>query len=103
MHLRETGRGEEPESRVPKTRGELEPARAGREGLVWLAEQHVDIRQERANPDTLAVVVQPIGESRGFAQALQHPAGFTELKQHRPQLEADFEGLLQVRLTLRQR
>src|SRR5260370_24018050 len=37
------------------------------------------------------------------AQALQHPPDFTELAQHRPQLEADLEALLQRGRALWQR
>ena len=61
------------------------------------------VRHERADPASPAVVVQPLGEGLGLAQALQRPPDFTELAQHRPQLEADLEGLLQRGLALRQR
>ena len=90
-------------SQVPEAPGDLQRAGAGRERLVQLAEQRVDVRHERADPASPAVVVQPLGEGLGLAQALQRPPDFTELVQHRPQLEADLEGLLQRGLALRQR
>ena len=63
----------------------------------------VGVRHERADPTSAAVVVQPLGEGLGLAQALQRPPDFTELAQHRPQLEADLEALLQRGRALRQR
>ena len=63
----------------------------------------VDVRHESADPASPAVVVQPLGEGLGLAQALQRPPDFTELDQHLPQLEADLEGLFQRGLALRQR
>ena len=56
-----------------------------------------------ADPASPAVVVQPLGKDLGLAQALQRQPDFTELVQHRPQLEADLEGLLQRGLAFRQR
>ena len=38
----------------------------------------------------------------GLAQALEHLPDFTELAQHRPQFEANLEGLLHHGLALRQ-
>ena len=61
------------------------------------------VRHDRADPASPAVVVQPLGEGLRLAQALQHPPDFTELAQHRPQLEADLEALLQRGRALRQR
>jgi hypothetical protein len=63
----------------------------------------VNVRHERADSAASAVVVQPLGESLGLAQALQGLPDFRELGQHRSQLEADVEGQLQCRLALRQR
>ena len=103
MRLLEKARGEDAELQVSEALGDLQRAGPGRERLVQLAEQRVDVRHERADPASAAVVVQPLGESLGLAQALQRPPDFTELVQHRPQLEADLEGLLQRGLALRQR
>ena len=94
---------EDAESQVPEAPGDLQRAGAGHERLVQLAEQRVDVRHERADPASPAVVVQPLGEGLGLAQALQRPPDFTELAQHRPQLEADLEALLQRGRALRQR
>ena len=94
---------EDAESQVPEAPGDLQRAGAGHERLVQLAELRVGVRHERADPASPAVVVQPLGEGLGLAQALQHPPDFTELVQHRPQLEADLEGLLQRGRALRQR
>src|SRR5205823_6614564 len=63
--------------------------------FVELSEVCLDVRHERADTRAPTVVVQPLGETLGFAQALQRPPGLTELVQHRPQLHANLEGLLQ--------
>ena len=63
----------------------------------------VGVRHDSADPASPAVVVQSLGEGLGLAQALQRPPDFTELAQHRPQLEADLEALLQRGRALRQR
>ena len=44
----------------------------------------------------------PLGEGLGLAKVLEHLPPFTELAQHRPQLEANLEGLLQRSLAFRQ-
>jgi hypothetical protein len=54
-------------------------------------------------PGSAAVVVQPLGEDLGLARVLQPPSSLTELHQHRPQLQADLEALLQGGRTRRQR
>ena len=79
MRLLEIARGEDAESQVPEAPGDLQRAGAGHERLVQLAEQRVDVRHESADPASPAVVVQPLGEGLGLAQALQHPPDFTEL------------------------
>jgi hypothetical protein len=104
VRLLEIARGEDAESQVPEARGDLQCAGASRERLVQLAEIVVDIRHERADLPSSAIVVQPLGEGLGLAQALQRSPAFTErAAQHRPQLESDVEGLLQCGLALRQR
>ena len=103
MRLREIARGEDAKSQVPEAPGDLQRAGAGRERLVQLAELGVDVRHEGADPAAPAVVVQPLGEGLGLAQALQHPPAFAELDQRRTQLETDIEALLQRGLALRQR
>ena len=95
MRLLEINRGEDAESQVAEAPGDLQRTGAGHERLVQLAELRVDVRHERADTASPAVVVQALGESLGLAQALPHPPDFTEQAQHRPQLEADLEGLLQ--------
>ena len=55
----------------------------------------MDGRHESADLATPAIVFQPLGEGLGLAEMLKHLPAFTELAQHRPQLEANLEGLLQ--------
>src|SRR5262249_14162116 len=57
---------------------------------------------ENADPAAPAIVVQPLGKRLGLAQMLEHLPAFTELAQHWSQFEANFEGLLQRGLALRQ-
>ncbi len=76
---------------------------ARHERLVQLAEPPLVVRGEGADSTAAALVVQPLGEDLGLAQALQHPPGFAELLHRRAQFEADLERLLQRRLTLWQR
>jgi hypothetical protein len=97
------GRGEDAESQVPEVPGNLQRAAAGPERLVRLAEQRVGERHERADTPAPAVVVQPLGEGLGLAEALLHAPDFTELAQYYFPLEADLEGLLQRGRALRQR
>ena len=40
------------------------------------------------------IIFHQLGQALGFLQMLEHQPAFTELAQHRAQLEADFEGLL---------
>src|SRR5437867_1264729 len=61
------------------------------------------VRRKGADATTTAVVVQPLGERLGLAQALQHSPTFAELLHHRALLEADRERLLQGNLAFRQR
>ena len=96
MRLPEIGRGENAESQVPEAPGDLQRPPAAHERLVRLVEPRVDVRHEGADPPAPAVVVQPLGQRLGLAQALQHLPEFAELDQYRPQLEADLEGLLQI-------
>ena len=62
----------------------------------------MDSRHESADLATPAIVFQPLGEGLGLAEVLEHLPPFTELAQHRPQLEANLEGLLQRSLAFRQ-
>ena len=103
MRLHEIARGEDAKSQVPEAPGDLQRAGAGHERLVELTEQRVGDRHERIDPAAPAVVVQPLGKGLGLAQALQHPPAFAELNQHRTQLEAEIEALLQRGSGLRQR
>jgi hypothetical protein len=103
MHLPEKACGEDAESHVPEAPGDLQCAAAGHERLVQLAEPRVVVRREGVDPTSPAVVIQPLGERLGLAQALQHSPAFTELLHHRAQLEADLERLLQGGLAFRQR
>ena len=57
---------------------------------------------KRADLATPTIVFQPLGEGLGLAEVLEHLPDFTELAQHRPQLEANLEGLLHRGLALRQ-
>ena len=61
------------------------------------------LRHESADPAAPAIVVQPLGESLGLAQTLQHLPASAELAQHRTQLETELEALLQRGPALRQR
>src|SRR5215467_4629187 len=101
-HL-EIGRGEDAEPQVPERPGDLQRAVTGYKRLIQLAEHRVCARHERADTASPVIVVQPFSEGLGLAQALQHSTAFAELEQHRPQLEADLEALLQHGLALRQR
>ena len=103
MRLLEIGRGGNAERHVPEALGDLQRASARHERLVELAEQRVDVRNERVDPAAPAIVVQPFGEGLGLAQALQRPPDFSELGQRVPQIEADVEGLLQCGRRLGQR
>jgi hypothetical protein len=103
MHLREIARGDDADAQVPEAPSDLQRAGAGHERLVQLAEIVVNIRHERVDAAASAVVVQPLGEGLGLAQEFQLPPAFTELVQHRPQLEADLEALLQCGRALPQR
>src|SRR6266487_1738246 len=103
MCLLKIARADEAQSQVREAPGNLQRARAGHERLVQLSEIVVSIRQERADPASPAVVVQPLSQGLGLAQALQHPAAFTENTQHWPQLEPDIEALLHGGRALGQR
>src|SRR5262249_55657379 len=103
IHLHEIARGEDTKSQVPEAPRDLQRAGAGHERLVELTEQRVGHRHERINPAAPTVVVQPLGNGFGLAQALQHPLAFAELAQHQTQLETELEALLQRGLALRQR
>src|SRR6267143_3369675 len=103
MRLFEKARTEDAERQVPQHLGDLQRPRPARKRLVQLTEVPVGRRHDCADTPAAAVVVQPLGEGLGLAQALQPPPGFTELVQHRPQLEADVEGLLQRGLALGER
>ena len=103
VRLLEIGRGQEAESPVSEAPGDLQRPGAGHQRLVQLAELRVGVRHDRADPASAAVVGQCFGEGLGLAQALQHPPVLAELAQHRPQLEADLEALLERGRALRQR
>ena len=59
------------------------------------------VREDSGDPASAAVVIRCLSEGLGLAQALQRPPDFAELTQHRPQLEADLEALLQRGRALR--
>jgi hypothetical protein len=102
MRLPEIARGEDAESQVPEARGDLQCAATSHEGLAQCAELRLDVRHDGADPTAPAVIVQPLGDSLGLTQTLERALGFDEQLQHRSQLEADVEGLLQCGLALRQ-
>jgi hypothetical protein len=91
------------ESHVPEAPGDCQRASARDEALIRFAEERVDIRHERRDPASPAVVVQALGDGLGFAHPLQRPPGFTEIVQDWPQVETDVEGLLQGGRALWQR
>ncbi len=62
-----------------------------------------DVREDTADLTPSVVVVEPLGESFGLAEVLSKPPAFTELAQHRTQLEAEIAALLQREPALRQR
>ena len=95
MHLLEVARGQDAKSQVPEAPCDLQRAGAGRNRLIQLPKQRVDVRHERADPASPAVVVQPLGEGLRLPQALQRSPDFTERDQHRPELEANIDGLPQ--------
>src|SRR5437016_2266017 len=101
MRLLQIVRGDEPESQVPEAAGDLQRTRADRERL---AGRHGRLlaRQEGVDQAVAVVVVQALGERLGFEHALEPPPSFRELAQHRAQLEADVEGLLEGGSALRQ-
>src|ERR1043166_2502195 len=94
MHLLEIARGEDTKLQVFRLPCDLPCPPPGPQRLVELSEVRVDVRHERADPRVPAVVVQPLGETLGLAQALQRLPDLTELVQDRPQLDANLEGLL---------
>jgi hypothetical protein len=63
----------------------------------------VYVRHERADTAPPPVVVPSFGEGLCLAQARQCQPGFTESAQHRPELEADVESLLERGLILGER
>ena len=103
VRLLDLGHGWDVEPQVPEAPRDLQRPGAGHKRLVQLAEVRVGVRQDSGDPASAAVVVQCLGQGFGLAQPLQDPPDFTELAQHRPQLEADLEGLLQRGPALRQR
>jgi len=48
------------------------------------------------------IVFQPLGNGLCLAEVLEHFPAFTDLPQHRPQLQANVDVLLQDRLAFRQ-
>ena len=103
LHLLEIRRGEDAKLQVPQLPCDRQRAGPRRARLVQLAQQRVDVRRERVDAPQPALVVQALGEGLGLAQAFQLLPDFTELVQHRPELEADLERLLQRGQALRHR
>ena len=103
MRLFEKARTEDAERQVSQHPCNFQRPRPARNRLLQLAEVSVGRRHDRTDTPAAVVVVQALGDGLGPAQALQPPPGFTELVQHRPQLEADVEGLLQCGLALGER
>jgi hypothetical protein len=101
--LLKIGRSEDAEPQVSETPGNLKGTGAGHERLVQFAKHRVAARHERVDAPAPGIVVQPAGEDLGLTQVLPRQPGFTELGEHRPQLEADLEGLLKRGPNLRQR
>src|SRR5262249_36773010 len=101
VHLLEIRRAEDAETQVPEAVSDLQRAVATDERLVQLAEQRVQVRDRRTDSAPLAVVVEPLGQYLGRAQAFQRLSDFTELVQHDPLVQADLETLGQRRRTLR--
>src|SRR5260370_42069783 len=102
MRLPEMGRRENAEPDVFETPSDLQRAVTGHERLVQLAKQQVDVREDSADLAAALVVVQPLGESLGLAQALQRPWEFTEQGQHGSQFEPSLKAFLQRGLALRE-
>jgi hypothetical protein len=94
MRQLQKARGQDSESQVPETPGNLQRAGAAHERLVQLAALRLGVRYDSGDLASPAVVVQPLGESLRLVQALQHPPAFSELLHHGAQLEADLEALL---------
>ena len=103
VHLDEKARAEDAKLEVLEAPGDLQSAGACYQRFVHLAEEGVDVRHERADAASPVVVVQPLGERLRLAQAVQQAPALAEQVQHRPQLEADLEGLLQRGSALGQR
>ena len=102
VRLREIGRGQDAESQVPEAPGDLQRAGAGHECLVQLAEQRVGVGQ---NAQTRPRRRSSFNRSARVSASRRRSStrGLTEPDQHRPQLEADLEALLQRGRALRQR
>src|SRR2546430_1656377 len=88
------------ESQVAEAPSDLQRASAGNKRLVQLDKQCMHVRHERTHTSASAVVVQLCSEDLRLAQALQLVPEFTELRQHRAQLEADVQCFFQHRRAL---
>jgi hypothetical protein len=71
---------ENAEPHVFEAPGDVQRASTRHECLVLLAEDAVVARDEGADPASLTIVIQSLGESLGLAQDLQRPADFSELE-----------------------
>ena len=95
VRLLEKARGEDAELQVPRRPRDRQRPAAASERLVQLSALGMGVRHERVHTASPALVVQSRGQGLGLAEALQRPTDLTEHNERAPQLEVDFEGLLQ--------
>ena len=103
VRLLEIARGEECEASSRRARWAISRARVP-VTRASSSSSSVDrtVVMKAADLATSTIVFQPLGEGLGLAEMLEHLPDLTELAQHRPQLEANLEGLLHRGLALRQ-
>ena len=62
----------------------------------------MDVGHECADLASAPFIVQPLGDSFGLMQSVQHLPDFAEKVEDRPQLQADLERLLQINAAFRE-
>src|SRR5262249_36944410 len=102
VDLLERAYGVNVESGVAQPLSDLQRAGTSDQGLVQQAGLCLGVRHHCVDATTPPVVAQPFREGLGLAEARQHSLPFTELIQHRSQVESDVERLLERGLVLRQ-
>src|SRR5262245_63688428 len=74
VSLLEIRRGQNAESQIPEAPGDLQPAGAALDSMVQLPEQRTEVGRDGADLAPPTIIVQPVGQGLGLAQALQRRA-----------------------------